>query len=72
MQDGVDVFSCRSDVSTRVELLRVDVFFGSEQDFNEAQDRRRKRQLRPYLDSLDDATREEVLRTCANELRGLL
>lgn len=50
----------------------ADVFFGSEQDFNEAQDRRRKRQLRPYLDSLDDATREEVLRTCANELRGLL
>lgn len=50
----------------------ADIFFGSEEDFNEAQDRRRKRQLRPYLDSLDEATRGEVLRVCANELKGLL
>jgi hypothetical protein len=49
-----------------------DVFFGSEQDFNEAQDRTRKRELQSYLDSLDRVTREDILRTCANELRGLL
>jgi hypothetical protein len=50
----------------------ADVFFGSEKDFNEAQDRRRKRELQPYLDSLDRVTREDILRTCANELRGVL
>ena len=50
----------------------ADTFFGTEQEFREAQDRRRRRELRHYLDSLDEAVRTEVLGACAGELRGLV